>query len=154
MVLIDGHGPQTAALDFFCRFSWQFSNIFHRSVYVTGEISVLGLFFRVSYAVPILLVLWFCVIWGFHVVLMLFALHLLFQNSPINCAVLTGNGNVFNSRWRLNTTACPVPQSQAESQRFTLFLTHLSFRWTLPLKGNMKIAHFLYIWTSVLCIHQ
>jgi hypothetical protein len=63
--------------------------------------------------------------------------HRYFQNLPINWAVLTGNGNTANIRWRRINTAeqCPASQSKANTQQLALLLTHLSFRWTLPLRN-------------------
>ncbi len=68
------------------------------------------------------------------------ALRLLLQKSPNNFAVLTGNGNTFDTRRRQikNSKQCPAPQSQANTQRLALFQTHLSFRWTLPLTSTDK----------------
>ncbi len=45
-------------------------------------------------------------------------LHLLVWKSPINSAVLTGKGNMFNTRWRRikNSKECPAPQSQTNTQ--------------------------------------
>jgi hypothetical protein len=65
----------------------------------------------------------------------LVALRLFVQNSPINSAVLTGNGNMAKPRRNLNkmTKECPAPQSEAPTLLLTPFSTHLSFCWTLPL---------------------
>jgi hypothetical protein len=66
----------------------------------------------------------------------LIALRFFFQNSPINSAVLTGNGKMVKPRWNLNKTTkeCTAPQSKA-TLLLTPFSTHLSFRWTLPLNN-------------------
>jgi hypothetical protein len=50
----------------------------------------------------------------------------------------------FNTRCRFTIwqKKCPAPQSQAYNQRLVLFLTHLSFRWTLPLKEYSKARLF------------
>jgi hypothetical protein len=65
-------------------------------------------------------------------------LYLFFQNSPITWAVLTGNGNMAKPRRNPNKTTkdCPAPQSKAPTLLLTPFLTHLSFRWTLPLRDS------------------
>jgi hypothetical protein len=72
----------------------------------------------------------------------LIPLRLLFQNSPTNWVVLTGNGNKQKTRRRLTLTIkhCPAPWSEAHTHRLTPVPTHLSFRWTLPLrmKRGMK----------------
>ncbi len=61
----------------------------------------------------------------------LLPLNLFFQNSPINWAVINGNGKP-KERWRRirKVKGCPAPQSEANIQRLALLLTHLS---TLPL---------------------
>ncbi len=53
-------------------------------------------------------------------------------------AVLTGNGNIAKARWNQNKTTkeFPAPQSKAPTLLLTPFSTHLSFRWTLPLRGG------------------
>jgi hypothetical protein len=68
-------------------------------------------------------------------------LRLLIQNLPIIFTMLTGNGNMAKPRWNLNKTTKerPAPQSEAPTLLLTLFSTHLSFRWTLPLRYYVHI---------------
>ncbi len=73
-------------------------------------------------------------------------LHLFFQNSPIILAVLARNGNMAKSRWNPNktTTECPAPQSETPTLLLTPFLSHLSFRWTLPLNSVFSLLTLLF----------
>jgi hypothetical protein len=66
-----------------------------------------------------------------------------------------------NARWNLNKTTkeCPAPQSEAPTLLLTPFSTHLSFRWTLPLKfllWGWKAFKFLFvsnlIWGCSKCV--
>jgi hypothetical protein len=43
-------------------------------------------------------------------------------------------------RWRRfkKVKDCPAPWPEGNTQRLALLLTHLSFRWTLPLKETLK----------------
>jgi hypothetical protein len=62
-------------------------------------------------------------------------LHLFFPNLPLNWAVLTGNGNMTKQyEGELKKKECPAPRSVAYTLVLTPLSTHLSFRWTLPLK--------------------
>jgi hypothetical protein len=43
-------------------------------------------------------------------------------------------------RWRRfkKVKDCPAPWPEGNTQRLALLLTHLSIRWTLPLKETLK----------------
>jgi hypothetical protein len=55
--------------------------------------------------------------------------------TPFSWVVLNGTGKAANIRWQQIKTAkhWPAYRSEADTQRLALFLTHLSYRWKLPL---------------------
>jgi hypothetical protein len=57
--------------------------------------------------------------------------------TPAFLAVLTGNRNTLIIGWRHNdiTKYSPAPQHYSNMHWWILLSTHLSFRWTIPLKG-------------------
>jgi hypothetical protein len=80
---------------------------------------------------------WGCYIYSANIIsnMLLALLHLFFQNSPIIWAILTGNGKRYKQEGDhlKRQKKHPAPRYEANTHRKTPLLTHLSFRWTLPL---------------------
>jgi hypothetical protein len=77
-------------------------------------------------------------------------LHLYLQNLPIYWAVLTGNGNKANIRWRRIKKAkkCPAPRSVANTQRLAFFLLSSENRGNTQRLG-LLLTHLGYDYGSI-----